>query len=132
MKLILLALVFSISIWSTHAYKCYVCDSVTDVGCGDTFNKAKALEAWKIEAKPNERCQKTKAVGSLISRSIVDVNACIKGENKCQTVSVPIVGETSTGCCKSDMCNGVSSIRQQSFVVFGIITTIIMLVYRRF
>ena len=132
MKLLLLALVCSLTISSAQAYNCYACNSITDPGCVDPFNKDSAPAGWKVPATASQRCQKVKAPGGIITRGPIEAAGCINGDNKCFEVSVPIIGKTSTCCCNSDLCNGVTSVRQQPIVIFGIISTLIIFIYSRF
>ena len=74
--------------------------------------------------------QKSKLFGGIVSRTVVNASECGQGENKCLTVDVPLFGKTTTCCCNSDLCNGASSIQQQSFILFAVISTLTVLFYR--
>ena len=70
-----------------------------------------------------------KSSGTTIIRSIAANGAgCLASTNDCHRISTD--GNTQyTCCCTSDLCNSVSTVRQQRFIVFTIMS---LVMYRWF
>ncbi|CAF1286221.1 unnamed protein product [Adineta steineri] len=114
-----------LSFYSTDAYNCYVCTSVSD-GCGASFDATKLNSTGNIVAATgNQTCTKGQ-IGDLISRGVADVSTCTNGANGCNTTS--LLGATfASCCCNTNLCNGVSSIQHQYSLFISAISMFIVI-----
>ncbi|KAH3709296.1 uncharacterized protein LOC127857812 [Dreissena polymorpha] len=99
----------------TDALKCYVCSSLTDANCADTF-KADGINTQSDSSCT--ACQKIKA-GDAVSR------ACGVGSDGCTEIEVLGV-KTATCTCSSDLCNAAYHVTVSlAMILFGILATLL-------
>ncbi len=74
--------------------------------------------------------QKTKE-NNLIARAALDSSSCIGGTNGCTSASQGGVTATLC-CCTTNLCNGVSMVREHSLIIFIAISALTILLSQWF
>jgi hypothetical protein len=74
--------------------------------------------------------QKTKA-NDLIGRAAVPSALCLGGTNGCTSASQEGISGTVC-CCTTNLCNGVSMVRDQSLIIFIAMSSLIIIVCQWF
>ena len=118
----------------TNAIRCYVCNSGTNPGCGDPFDRDRMNNTLTFEFGTNGVCTKGKvengdSVTVLRGGSPTDA-ACVGGRDGCKSDSDNGVSATVC-CCTTELCNSALTLRNQP-VFFMIIIAITMFIYRKF
>ncbi|XP_022096470.1 uncharacterized protein LOC110982408 [Acanthaster planci] len=123
MKWTLLFVSFLVCLGASQARKCYVCATGT---CNDPFSKADATETDC--GSQFDTCVKQKVGDIVTGRTCGASDTCTDlvsgGPNSCRTISVPLVGDTTTCCCNTDLCNSATT-RQVSYVLLSAMLLVI-------
>ena len=102
-------------IGAASTYKCYVC-TVGDKNCADPFDGTKMTDQQKVEIPAGGLCVKVKTNDQVV-RSIGIPGVCLGGSDGCKKISAAGVS-VETCCCQSELCNGVSVVRNQPLLLF--------------
>ncbi|CAF1182220.1 unnamed protein product [Adineta steineri] len=115
-----------LSFYSTDAINCYACLSATSPGCGQTFDKTNLnTTTFTLATNGSQLCAKIQ-LGNQYVRGPVDPSNCPNNGTGCYSAT-----ENGTlalaCCCNTDLCNGVSSIQHQYFLLISAISVFIVI-----
>ncbi len=138
---------------TVSSFQCYYCNSGVPAGCNDPFKSSDMSEENIWTAEDNQVCIVSNATNIVdfmpttfeslffqkvkdkingvvtVGRTPGDPEYCRGTTNGCTTeTSGP---QTSTiCCCNTNLCNGASTACEQSFFMFPILSTLVILVMR--
>ncbi|CAF1200046.1 unnamed protein product [Adineta steineri] len=136
-----------LNFYSTDGIRCYVCNTVTNRGCGSKLDLTKlnaTNTAYIVEINSTQQCsvcnissypisikkrffscQKRK-ISNIYLRGYSVVTACPNGGNHCNSSKIADL-TIANCCCNTDLCNGVSLIQLQYYLLIPTICVFIII-----
>ncbi|CAF1117137.1 unnamed protein product [Adineta steineri] len=117
-----------LNFYSTDGIRCYVCSTVTNRGCGSKLDLTKlnaTNSTFIVEINSTQQCTKHK-ISNIYIRDYSVVSACPNGGNHCNSSKIADL-TIADCCCNTDLCNGVSSIQQQYYLLIPTICMFIII-----